>query len=221
MQVAIIDAPQSATGTDAETNLTDRKTLHSFIFKNMAELTDLAHEAGKSTLFFGTPDAIIGMLFRNLHRYGGPPVEADFMVWARRFVSREASRYEITARILAEYKDLIHKAIHESMWTSAIDLAVEHQDVYWEVVFLIFQRAHSLDRKGTAKLSTRLYELVKKHVYQYHNKKNDQRRKSVQRRWNEIGCERFSDDELAAMRAAEADEGVYDPGYSEAGLSLA
>lgn len=220
MQLAPFDAPKSATGTDAATILNDRTVLQHFIVKNSAELRDLAHDAAKQKLFFGTPDTIIGKLFDNLHRYGGPPVEAAFLTWARRFVSKEAARYEITGRILAEYETLIHKAIHECLWESSVDLAVEHQDVYWEIVFLVFHRAHSLDRPGSAKLPTRLWSLVKKHVYLYHNKKNDQRRKLVQLRRNELRCEHFSEEELAVMRAAEADDAAWDPGYAEAGLSI-
>jgi hypothetical protein len=220
MQEATIDAPRSATGADAVTIPNDRIILQHIIIKNSANLRDLAHDAAKQKLFFGTPDAIIGKLFGNLHRYGGPPVEADFMKWARRFVSKEAARYEITGRILSEYEDVMHKAIHECRWTSAVDLAIEHQDIFWEIVFLIFQRAHSLDRKGKAKLSTRLHALVKKHVYLYHNKKNDQRRKLVQLRRNELRCEHFSDEELDAMRAAVTEDTPYDPGYADAGLSM-
>lgn len=220
MQLATIDAPQSAPGTDAETILNDRTKLQQFIINNGAELRDLAHDAGKHKLFYCTPDAILGTLFRSLHCYGGPPVEADFMKWARRFVSKEAARYEITGRILAEYEDVIHKAIHECRWTSAVDLAMEHQDIYWEVVYLIFQRAHSLNRPGPAKLSSRLYALVKKHIYLYHNKPNRKRRALVQLHQGELQCEHFSKEELAAMRAAEIDDAPYDPGYHEAGLSL-
>jgi hypothetical protein len=220
MQVETIEAPQSATGTDAVTNLSDRTILQSFIIKNSAELRDLCHDAAKHKLFFTGPGAVIGSLFANLHRYGGPPIEPDFMKWARRFVSKEAARYEITGRLLAEHEDLIHKAISESLWTSAVDRAVEHQDIYWEIVFLIFQRAHSLDRPGKAKVSTRLWALVEKHVYLYHNKRTHQRRKLVQLRKNELQCEHFSDEELAAMRAEEAGDAAWDPGYAEAGLSM-
>lgn len=220
MELAVIDAPQSAPGTDAETNPIGRTILQSFTIANFAELSDLCYEAGKNKLFCTTPEAIIGKLLESLHRYGGPPVESDFLKWARRFVAKEAARYEITGRILAEHSNLIHDAIHKNMWTSAIDRAVEHDDVFWEVVYLIFHRAHSLDAQGKAKLSTRLYSLVEKHCYLYYNSKNAKRRKSVQRQFNEIGCECLSDDELAAMRASEVDDAAWNPGYSEVGLSM-
>lgn len=220
MQLVTIDAPHAATGTATATNLSDRTILNTFIISNAIELRELCHEAGKNKLFFTTPDTIIGKLFSNLHRYGGPPVEANFLNWARRFVSKEAARYEITGRILADYKDLINDAVRKSLWTYAIDRAVELQDIYWEIVLLIFQRAHSLDSPGKAKLSTRLYALVKKHVYQYHNKKNWKRRKKVQGGYRNF-CETFSEEELASIKAAESDDAVYDPGYAEAGFSIA
>jgi hypothetical protein len=221
MELATIEAPQSATGTDAEPNLSDRSILQHFIIRNSTSLRDLAYDAGRHNLFFTAPDAIIAKLFSSLSRYGGAAVESDFMHWAGRFVSREAARYEITGRILTEYEDVLHKAIHECLWTSAVDCAVQHEDIYWEIVFLIFQRAHSLDRPGRAKVSTRLYALAKKHIEFYHNNKNAKRRKSVQFRRNEIACERFSDEELAAMKVADADDAAWNPGYAEAGLSLA
>lgn len=220
MRLAAIDTPRSATGADAVTIPNDRTILQSFIISNTAELRDLCHDAGNHRLFFTTPDAIIGKLFRSLSRYGGPPVETDFMQWARRFVSKEAARYEITGRILEEYEDLIYCAIRESLWTSAVDRSIELQDIYWEIVLLIFQRAHSLDRPGKAKLSSRLYALVEKHVFLYHNKRNWKRQKLVQLHRNELRCEHFSNEELDAMRAAEVDDAPYDPGYAEAGLSM-
>jgi hypothetical protein len=209
MQVATIDAPQQATGTTEETILSDRTTLQYFIIKNGTELRDLCHDAAKHKLFFTTPDAIIGKLLSSLHRYGGPPVESDFMEWARRFVAKEAARYEITGRILDKYQNLIFDAIRRSVWTSAENYAVEPKDIFWEVSLLIFQRAHSLDRKGTAKLSSRLYSLVAKHIYMYHNKKNLQRRNAVQLHRNEFQCEHFSDEELAAMKADKAEEAEF------------
>jgi hypothetical protein len=225
MQVASFDAPHSAPGTEAETNLCDRKTLQQFIITNSAELTDICHEVGTAgnnpLVTFTTPDAIFCKLFDNLHRYGGPPVEADFMTWARRFVSREVDRYVITGRILTEYETLIFSAIQESMWESSQDWAIEPKDFFWEIIYLIFQRAHSLDKPGKAKLSTRLYALVRKHIKFYYNHKNRKRRNAVQLRRNEIRCEHLSEEELAAMKAAEADDAApYDPGYHELGLSM-
>ncbi|MBW4039204.1 MAG: hypothetical protein HIU91_10080 [Acidobacteria bacterium] len=217
-----IDAPQSATGTDAATNLEDRQTtLNNYIIANSLALTEAAFYAAKYQLFFTAPEAILATLYGNLHRYGGPVEETAFLKWANRFVAKEASRYEITGRILTEYEDLIFDAIRQSLWTSAQDWAIEPKDVFWEVALLIFQRAHSFDKPDKAKLSTRIYSLVKKHVYLYYNKKTRDRFKSVRLRQNELRCEHFSEDELNAMRAAEKEEGVYDPGYAEAGLQTA
>jgi hypothetical protein len=219
MQLATIDASQSATGTDAATNLDDRNsTLNSYIIANYLTLTDAAHDATKCKLFFTTPEAIISSLSGNFHRYGGPLEEQPFMAWATRFASREAQRYEITGRILTEYEALIYDAIRQSLWTSAQDWSVEPQDVFWEITLLIFQKAHSLDKPGSAKLSTRIYGLVKRHCYLFHNARNTRRRNAVLRNRTSIDCEFLSDEELAAMKRSSGKP--YDPGYSECGFSL-
>jgi len=189
--------------------------LHPFIIGRGAELRDLCHDAAKHCIFFTTPDAIIGKLFNSLHRYGGPPIENDFIKWASRFVAHEAARYEITGRILATYRRLILNAIRRERWDSATDCAVEDEDIFWEVVDLVFQKAHSLDKPGAAKLSTRLTRLVQKHVYLYHNKPNVQNRRSVLLRRNELGCAFFSDEEMKAMRAEQAEDEPVSRGTSD------
>ena len=220
MHVASIDTSRPATGTGATTNPSDRhNTLRDFVVTNYQELTEAAHEASHNKLFFSTPEVIVGTLVANLHRYGGPTDATSFMKWAQRFVSKEARRFLITGEIMEKHSNLIYKCIHESLWTSAVDWAVTPEDIYWEVVFLIFQRATSLGSKGTAKLTSRLWELTEKHVYLYYNSKNNKRRKAVERNVDRISCERLSDMELAAMREESGGVNPVDAGYAELGFS--
>jgi hypothetical protein len=222
MQLETIDAPQSATGTDAATNLKDRTTtLHNIITMNYGDLVAIAYDAYPQMVFC-TPGAIIGTLYGNIERYGGPTESTAFMRWASRFVTKEAQRHRITAEILAEHQTLIYAAIHEALNSSqARDYSISPEDVYWEVVMLILARAHSLARRGTAKLSTRLYALVKKHVWLMHTSYWN-RRHRINRELAERGewypVERLSDAEIAAMKPK--DDPISDLGYGECKLSL-
>lgn len=214
-----LDSSRPATGTDATTTLDDRTTiLDQLVITNYSALQDVAYTTYPGLLVFDA-EKIITLLGKRLGRYTGPPIEAPFMKWAIRFVGDEALRYKIATQILAEQYGVIRAAIHEYLWTSAVNLSVEHQDVYWEIAELIFQRAHSLNRRGKAKLSTRVTALVKKHCYMYHNSKNARRRKLLKARLTidePILCERLSDEEIASISPKD----IYDPGYSEAGLSI-
>jgi hypothetical protein len=214
-----LDAPCTATGTDMETTPEDRtSTLNNFLVANYRNLQDAAYAAYPDLLVFDA-EKIIVQLSKKLNRYTGPPLEPLFMKWACRFMIHEAERYKFASQILVEQADVIHAAIHNSLWTSAVDLAVEHQDIYWQVVELIFDRAHSLNRRGTAKLSTRVTGLVKKHIYFYFNSRNAGRKKKVAKGLAldmPIQCERLSDEEIASIRLKD----LYDPGYSEVGLSI-
>ena len=218
MTLATFDAAQSAPGTDAPTNLTDRtQQLNQYIIANYGNLTAAAFDAYPQ-LLYSQPESIVGTLYGSLKRYGGPAEETSFLKWATRFVIKEAQRYKITTEILVEHNDVIHAAINKCLWTSAIDRMVEHQDIYSEVWWLIFQKAHALNRKGPAKLSTRVYSLIKRHVYFYHSSRNTTRRNAVQRNRASIDCEFLSDAELAAMRPTHGKP--YDPGYDECGFSM-
>lgn len=168
-------------------------------------------------------DTILQRLEQRVERFvrrfkTSPPIEQ-----AVRFVCQEAERHAITERILVEHGRLIHKSIHLSVWTSAVDLAVEHGDLFSEISFEIFKRAHSLNRAGTAKLSTRIYSLAKKHCWFAHNSKN-RRRHRLNREQSLIVCgygvETVSDRERAALKADAKADMVWDSGYSECGLSV-
>jgi len=219
MQAEHIDTSRPAPGPDATTILTDRnQSLNQFIIANYRDLTDAAYTAYPNLLVLDCEKAII-RLGNALIRYTGPAEQTPFLKWATRFVTKEAQRYRIAGRIITNQMEVIHAAIRNNLWTSASDCADEHQDVFWEIVELIFQKAHSLNRRGSAKLSTRVTALVKKHCFLYYNAKNARRRKLIKEQLEAnkpINCECLSDEELASMKADQ----VYDPGYSEVGLSM-
>ena len=217
---SIFDASQTASGTTAKTNPSYRKTerLNHLYTNHYNILTASAYETYPQLLVMDA-DIIMELLSAKLSRYKGPSSDEAFLKWATRFVRKEAARYAITARILSEQNRVIHKAINTHTWTSAVDRSVEHKDLYWEIALLIFQRAHSLNQRGTAKLSTRITALVKKHVYLYHNSRNQRRLRLVQEHVQQGGvieCEMLSPEEIASMQPQAP---TYDAGYSECGLS--
>jgi hypothetical protein len=216
---SIFDASQKASGTPAKTNLSARKTeVQQLYLSHYSTLTAAAYEAYPHLLVMDA-DRIMELLHAKLSKYTGPSSDEPFLRWATRFVRKESERYAITAQILLEQNRVIHGAINTHTWTSAVDRSVEHDDLYWEIALLIFQRAHSLNRKGTAKLSTRITALVKKHIYLYYNSKNQRRLRLVTEHVQEggsIDCEMLSPEEIASTQPQALE---YDAGYSECGLS--
>jgi hypothetical protein len=216
------DASQTAQGTAAKTNLTTRTAqLQQLYATNYSNLQSVAYEAYPHLMVFDA-DKIMTLLAERLHKFKGSLDDngVSFEKWATRWVSKEAQRYKILAEILAEHSGIIHKSIQDNLWTSVQDRSVEHNDVFAGVMVLVFARAHSLKRRGRAKLTTRLYSLTKKHCWLKHNSRNKRHRNGVQRHLEQGGelggCEVMSAAEIASLKAFE----VYDPGYGEIGLSI-
>jgi uncharacterized protein YcfL len=212
------DSPRPATGTDAETTLADRTTiLNQLVISNYRDLQDTAYAAYPDLMVFDA-EKIILQLGKKMNRYTGPPTEAPFMKWATRFMTKEAKRYAIAASLLSEYGILIRTTIRKEIDRPIRDYSVDVNSVYPEVALLIFDRAPSLAKRGTAKTSTRIVSLIKKHVHLYYHsywyrrhKLNTERVQSGQG----YGVETMSEEELKAERAALDDqfqpesEGVY------------
>ena len=203
-----LDSPRPVTGTGAETTPEDRtETIQQLYFNHSPELRAAAFDAYPALI---APDAyrIMLALASSLHRYGGPPEDKPFLKWATRFVRKEAERFRITLDILSKYRRVIESAIRDSLWaTTALDVGQsDPEDIFGEVAALIFERAHSLNRKGRAKLSTRLSALVRKHVWLYHNARNQRRLRKVERLLTSIACTQLSTEEQASIRAEQGEE---------------
>jgi len=72
-------------------------------------------------------------------------------------------------------------------------------DIYAEILALVFQHAHALRKPGRARLSTRLTALVRKHVDLYHNNRRARRIALVKKLPLDLRCEQLSAEELASM----------------------
>jgi hypothetical protein len=205
MEHCTFDALERASGTPANIDSHDRMTkLHQLVSDHQATLTAAMYSSHPNLYVFDI-DRILNRLRASLYKYKGSPIEESFFRWAKRWVMKEAQRHRITETILHEHSRIIHAAINECLWASAEDCATQHQDVFWEIANLIFSKAHVLNKRGNAKMSTRIYGLVKRHCWFYHNSRNQRRLNSVTKHLSlggELKCEVMSAEELAAERAA-------------------
>jgi hypothetical protein len=218
----LLDKPEEFWGKYNEAiqnkvNPGDRATaLNDLLHQNHNALARLAYEVYPSLL---VPDCehILAALSEALKcgKYRGQIKQQSFFKFASRLVAKEAQRFMLTERILRENRRVIYAAIRRFTRTFEQDRSVEHVDIFWEVAYLIHQRAHSLSKPGKAKLSTRLTALVKKHVEFYLTSYWFRQHRLIRERV-ESGLpqhvEWMSDEELASMKA-EIDEPDCYAGY--------
>lgn len=206
MQNHKIDKPRSFTGPSVATIPQDREqALQQFVLMHYGSLVDKTFEAYPG-LLYSDPERIVMRLGHNLRRYGGPVEAESFLIWACRWVANETRRYDFLDTVLREHSRTIRSAISRYLWTSAEDCAVDAEDIFAEVLALIFQSAHSLRKPGRAKLSTRLTGLVKRHVDFYHNHRRARRLEVVRKYPMNIACEQLSSEELASMQSNTDDD---------------
>jgi hypothetical protein len=167
-----VEGPAASTGAGAPTRL---QQTQQYLFTHYGILEEAAYDTHQLSVW--DCKAVLELLSSKLPTYKGPVNAAAFERWATKLVIKEAERYKILDDILSKYELLIHKAINEGMGIGAVDRAVEHQDIFWQVAHLIFLKAHDLTKKGTAKLSTRLYALAETHVRLYYRNPVNRRHK--------------------------------------------
>jgi hypothetical protein len=112
------------------------------------------------------------------------------------------TRWDVALELVSEYERLIRAAIHDNLWTSVMDCGVDRDDLYSDVVLLIHSYAHELTAPGTAKVSTRLYALVKRHCF-FVNQKTHRRVMLTRKSWQEIAVEYLTPEQIATESAAE------------------
>jgi hypothetical protein len=166
-------------------------------------------------------DAAMAQVFKLLPTYGGPPDGASFERWAKRKIVDESSRWVFMhLAMTTTYRLMILSTISKNMWTSVEDCSIDAEDLYSDILPLIFRMAPKFLRNKRAKLSTRFCALAKRHVYYYHNSKNTKRLKAVTRRVVEQD-KPLSVECLSALEMASIKNDEISNGYAEAGLSLA
>jgi hypothetical protein len=159
-------------------------------------------------LNFSDGSQVLRLLADSLTQYRGKAEPSAFVLWSTRFVQREARRFVLTEWILLTQRKLIKFTIYSAMKSTCQDRAIEDQDIESECALLVFRYALRLSKPGTAKLSTRLRALVKRHCG-FALKKRKRRLEIVTTYETTIGahgCETLSPDELAEIRADEMEE---------------
>jgi hypothetical protein len=183
------------------------QNLEQLYLASCADLRSLIFEAEPS-LFVTDADTILESLAGSLPEYCGELTLEAFYQWASAFVLTAAKRSAVTLEIITKYRHLIETAVFKYSRASALDLAVETDA-------LIFKYADSLARRGTAKLSTRLTAMVRRHCWQQLKKRI--RRFEIVTQYPDQSHfsipEIFSKDELASI-ALDAQEIENNPFYS-------
>lgn len=138
----------------------------------------------------------------------GPP--DSLLAKLEKHVKKEAQALSWYYTAITQNERIIRAAINRSLYTSSVDRAATPDDVFNEVLFLIYGKRHKLMKAGSAKLSTRLFSLAETHCYLYYSSKAKKRHEAVKKHLAHGGiledCEVLSPDELADMRAAESED---------------
>lgn len=189
----------------SESDVHRHGALEKLFLENYAALMSEAYSEYSAMLVWDA-ERIMNRLSASLHLYEGPVCSEGFMTWGVAQVRHGAAQHRIAADLLQSYQRLLRWAIVKALGSNVEDCAVDVEDLWNEVAALVFQNAHELVRPGTAKLSTRLVALVRRHVWGYHVRNRVNRHRIVSEHLNSGGgleCEHLSDAELAAERACE------------------
>lgn len=210
MELKHIDKPRPATGADAAPILNSRNaTLQQMIVTNYETLKAAAYDAFPQLYFTDAEQVIERLSNKAPKRYGGPLQSTSFLAWATRWIERDTQRYRFLAKVLSEHSVTIRWAIREYLWTSALDASVDQDDVFAEIMGLVFEHAHDLKKAGKAKLSTRLVALAKTHIRLYHNHPN-RRRLDLWRKYpGQVRCEFMTQTTDASMKPTAIDDNEY------------
>lgn len=193
--------------------------LHSIFYRNLASLEGTAYDA-YTELRSEDAQRIMRHLREEIARYTGKP--SSFLKFARSFIRKQVqwyrygptslhyqSRSEFLESIMRDRKakGAIFNGIRDGLSGVSMDCAIDAEDVFQEVLFLIWKMADDLSKpSSSANLATRLRALAKRHTLGYHTLKRNRRYNSLTAHLNsygDLGCEYITDMELASMRADE------------------
>jgi hypothetical protein len=181
----------------------------------LRQLAFICHSSAEDSIYesdatFSWADAEAGgiSVYGALPSYLGEVNAEAFQPWAVEVAIRGARQHQVWRTIMAEHSTAIKTAIRcsvDNFANDARDYSVAYEDLFSEVSYLIFKMAHKFAKpSSTAKLSTRLVGLAKRHVRFYHNNKNLTRHRAIRRRLESgkpICIEIESEEQQAANRA--------------------
>jgi hypothetical protein len=147
-----------------------RQTAKATLFTRLYGLLELSVYDFQPSLLFGDADSILCLLADELPSYRGKLTEQAFSRWAAKFIEKTAKRYADTATILEANRPYIRAAIRRTMPYGIFDNALSMSDLENEIAIRVFADVESLadnPEKHTAKQSTRVYGMAKKHLEYY------------------------------------------------------
>lgn len=215
MQSELIDASHLVSETETTWGKRQRKIKQIF-FNNLGALEGAALDAYPQ-LRREDVNRIMRHLRKRMEIYVG---RSDrFLKWAIRFVKIEARlvknerwRNQFFESVYADgrCRSAIMNGVREGLAGPTIDAAIEEQDVYNEVLFLVFCMADEMAKSSsTANIRTRLRALAKRHTLDYHTKRRNRKHRTLAKfidSGGKLGCEFLTVAELASMRADESDD---------------
>jgi hypothetical protein len=169
---------EAAGGIDADRQAQiEQLFLHNYNYIIDAVLSD-------PKLLFGDADNIAQGVARHLSQYSAPLDDESFRTWALEVTKLAADRISKLYKIRDENFWAIRAGVrHVLGYSNALDdYSALTEDICQEILLLVFERLDSLLEPGPAKLSTRLFELSKRHTLDYHVKKVRRRQAAVRAR---------------------------------------
>jgi|SRR5579875_1750460 len=181
--------------------------------QRLQELFIVAYPEIQDAAFAGHPqllcfdlERIVAKVAAQLPTYAGLLEQEPFNTWAVQMVKAEVRKVAFIEAVLRDHRRVILKAINDCLRGMPLDLSVEPEDILEEVLAYVLEHVEEFSEQGTAKLSTRLYSLGKRHAWLYHGAYRKRNETSVARRlrstWH-LGVETLSDAELAELRTME------------------
>jgi hypothetical protein len=184
-------------------------TRQQLYINNLSNLRDAGYSTYPTMLYFDAERTLEKLSLR-LHRFICDS-DSDFLRLAECYSRNVAAHLKRFYTMISEHSRLIYSAIERSLYGEPEDRAIEVEDIHREVSLLMFPIVNSLLGQGTAKLSTRIFALTRKHAYFYHVAPRRTRKAVVEQRIHavgDLGVETLTEMELADIRASELENDV-------------
>jgi hypothetical protein len=161
------------------------------------------------SLLSGDDKRVLARLYTELPEYDGGLNDRSYLQWAEEFIKAEARKFAFVATVAKDHGAVIHGGIWSALRSSpfVMECSIGADDLYSEVLSLILKYADNLAEKGSARLSSRLYALARKHAL-FSVRKRNRRFAKILSQPDAVRAfikETLTDEELAAIKAGEGD----------------
>jgi hypothetical protein len=190
------------------TSTIDQTTREQLYIANQSNLRDAGYSVYPEMLHLDT-ERILDKLANRLHRFicdSG----AEFLGLAAQYVRNLCKHLSRYYSLISDHSAIIYCAIQRSLSGEPEDCSTCVDDIVTEVSLLIFPMTHQLLAPGTAKLSSRVFALARRHCYFYHVAPRRRQRKAIDKRMKTgrgfNGVEALSELEIQEMKSIERAE---------------